>query len=78
MKTMLEKLKELLNKTVDIDINTEINENTVILRDLNIDSLDMVELVCAVEEEFDISIADKKIKSLITIGDLIDYIKSQQ
>lgn len=75
---MLEKLKQILNETVDIDNDIEIDENTVILRDLNVDSLDMVELVCAVEDEFDISIADKKIKSIITIKDLIDYIESQQ
>lgn len=75
---MLEKLKEILNETVDVDKEIDINENTVILRDLDVDSLDMVELVCAVEDEFDIEIADKKIKSIVTIGDLIDYIESQQ
>lgn len=75
---MLEKLKEILNETVDVDKEIDINESTVILRDLDIDSLDMVELVCAVEDEFDIEIADKKIKSIVTIGDLIDYIESQQ
>ncbi len=75
---MIEKLKQILKETVDIKTEIEIDENTVILRDLGVDSLDMVELVCAVEDEFDIQIADKKIKSLVTIGDLIDYIESQQ
>ena len=75
---MIENLKQILRDTIDVDTNIEIDENTVILRDLNVDSLEMVELVCAVEDEFDIEIADKKIKSLVTIGDLIDYIKSQQ
>ena len=75
---MIDKLKEVLFSTVDIDKNIQIDENTVILCDLGVDSLEMIELVCAVEEEFDIEIADKKIKSLVTIGDLIDYIKSQQ
>ena len=75
---MIDKLKEILFSTVDIDKNIQIDENTVILCDLGVDSLEMIELVCAVEEEFDIEIADKKIKSLVTIGDLIDYIKSQQ
>lgn len=75
---MIEKLKQILNETVDVKTEIAINENTVILRDLGVDSLDMVELVCAVEDEFDIEIADKKIKSLVTIGDLIKYIESQQ
>ncbi len=75
---MIEKLKEILHATVDVDTDLEITEDTVILRDLDVDSLDMIELVCAVEDEFDIEIADKKIKSLVTIGDLINYIEAQQ
>jgi acyl carrier protein len=75
---MINKLKELLISTVDVEEDIQLYEDTVILRDLGVDSLEMVELVCAVEDEFDIEIADKKIKTLVTIGDLIDYIKSQQ
>lgn len=75
---MIEKLRQILRNTIDVDTNIEIDKNTIILRDLGVDSLEMIELVCAVEDEFDIEIADKKIKSLVTIGDLIDYINSQQ
>lgn len=75
---MIEKLKEILKETVEVSAETEINEDTVILRDLGVNSLDMIELVCAVEDEFDIEIADKKIKSLVTVGDLIAYIEAQQ
>lgn len=75
---MINKLKELLVATVDVKEDIQLTEDTVILRDLGVDSLEMVELVCAVEDEFDIEIADKKIKSLVTIGDLIEYIESQQ
>lgn len=75
---MIDKLIKILNETVDVNSNISITKDTVILRDLGVDSLDMVELVCAVEDEFDIEIADKKIKSIITIGDLIEYIESQQ
>lgn len=75
---MIDKLIKILNETVDVDSNIVITEDTVILRDLGVDSLDMIELVCAVEDEFDIEIADKKIKSIITIGDLIEYIESRQ
>ena len=75
---MLETLKKLLNETIGTDINIELNESTIILRDLKLNSLDMVALICAVEDEFDIEIADKKIKSIVTIGDLISYIESQR
>jgi len=72
---MINKLKDILiSYTGNKDI--QITENTVILRDLGLNSLEMIELICAVEEEFDIEIADKKIRSIVTIGDLIKIIES--
>ncbi len=73
---MLERLKNLIypiisNKEITID------ENTVILKDLDINSYDIVEFICVLEEEFDISVPDKKIKSFVTIGDIIKYIEEQ-
>lgn len=75
---MIERIKCLIFETVNIDKSTTINEDTVILRDLNLDSLELVSLVCAVEDEFDVEIPDKDIKKIITVGDLISFIKSQQ
>ena len=75
---MLNKIKNILNQTSSFDKNIVIDENTVILRDLKINSLELVSLVCNVEDEFDIEIADNDIKLLITIGDLIEYIESHQ
>ena len=74
---MIDKLKEILISTIG-NKNIEINENTVILRDLGLNSLETIELICAVEEEFDIEIANKKIRSIVTIGDLLKIIESQQ
>lgn len=74
---MINKLKEILISTIG-NKNIEINENTVILRDLGLNSLETIELICAVEEEFDIEIANKKIRSIVTIGDLLKIIESQQ
>ncbi len=72
---MINKLKDILiSYTGNKDI--QINESTVILRDLGLNSLEMIELICAVEEEFDIEIADKKIRTIVTIGDLIKTIES--
>lgn len=75
---MINKLKEILISTIDIKEDIQIDENTVILRDLELNSLEMIALVCAVEDEFDIEISDKKIRSIVTIGDLINKIESQQ
>ena len=71
---MLEQIKNIIypmlpNKEIAID------ENTVILKDLGMNSYDIVELICVFEEEFDISVPDKKVRTFITIGDIIKYIK---
>lgn len=74
---MLERIKNLVYPVLS-NKDVVINENTVILKDLDINSYDIVELICIIEEEFDVSIPDKKIKSLVTIGDIIKYIESQK
>ena len=69
---MIEKINEILQRIVKLD------EGITILRDLDVDSMQLVSLVCAVEDEFDIEITDKEIKRIITIGDLINYIQACQ
>lgn len=46
--------------------------------DLNADSLDVVELIMALEEEFDIEIPDEDAEKIKTVGDAVDYIKEKQ
>lgn len=75
---MLERLKRIVCENTDVNSDIIIDESTVILRDLGIDSLDIVELICVVEDEFCVEIADKDIKKLITIGDIITYIETHQ
>ena len=43
--------------------------------DLGADSLDIVELIMALEEEFDIEIADTDAEKIVTVGDVVEYIK---
>lgn len=74
---MLEKLKVIALKTME-DKSIEITEDSRLLADLKLNSLDLVNLVCEVEDEFDIEIPDKKLKTLITVGDVLDFIKSQK
>ncbi len=57
-----------------------VTENTVTLEasfvdDLGADSLDIVELVMALEEEFDMEIPDTDAEKVVTVGDVVDYIK---
>lgn len=75
---MIEKINEILHYTVKVDSQKKVDEKTVILRDLEINSMELVSLICAVEDEFDIEIPDKALKRIITIGDLMAFIKSQE
>lgn len=52
----------------------EINRNTSFVNDLNADSLDTVELVMELEDEFDLTIPDEEAEKLKTVGEAIDYI----
>ena len=74
---MLEKLKVIALKAME-EKNIEITEESRLLADLKLNSLDLINLVCVVEDEFDIEIPDKKLKTLITIGDVLDFIESQK
>ena len=73
---MIEKLIAII-KDFKEDPSLEINENTVLVSDLEMDSFDLVQLVCEVEEEFGIRIPDKALKNFITIGDVVKYIESK-
>ena len=46
--------------------------------DLGADSLDIVELIMALEEEFDLEIPDKEAEKIATVGDAVEYIKAHQ
>ena len=74
---MLEKIIEIVYPLLE-DKSTNINENTVLLTDLGLNSFELVELVCVIEDEFDIEIPDKKIKTLITVKDVINFIEGQK
>jgi len=67
------RLKNYLQEDYDIGPE-EVNETTTLAEDLNFDSLDMVELVQDIEEEFDIDIADEEAEELKTFGQAVDFI----
>ncbi len=72
---ILDTLKKLLEEQLDVDPAT-ISESTNIIDDLGADSLDMVELMMSVEEEFNITINDSDAQNFKTIGDVIAYIEA--
>jgi len=72
---VFEKIKEILAAKLDVDAE-EMSLDTKIADDLGADSLDVVELLMAIEDEFDVEIPDEEIEKLKTIGDVVDYIQN--
>lgn len=68
-----QKVKEILAKQLSCDVE-KIKRETNIATDLGADSLDLVEILMSLEEEFSISIPDEAIPSIKTVGELVDYI----
>ena len=71
---MKEEIIELIFNNLEIDKN-KINESTNLIADLDVESLDLVDLVAAFEEKYGIEILDKDVKNLQTVGDIIKYIE---
>ena len=73
---MLEKIKEMVAEQLNVDA-AEITEATSFKDDLGADSLDLFELVMALEEEYEIEIPYEELENLTTVGSVADYLKSK-
>ena len=73
---MLEKIKEMVAEQLNVDA-AEITEATSFKDDLGADSLDLFELVMALEEEYEIEIPSAELENLTTVGSVADYLKSK-
>lgn len=74
---MLNKVIEILAEKLDKDAS-EIEATAKIKDDLGADSLDMVEIVMEIEEEFDIEVEDADTASIITVQDIVDYVEKKK
>lgn len=74
---MLEAVKEILAKQLIIDVDT-IDENTNIVNDLGADSLDVVEMLMTIEEEYGIVVPDDVVVTFVTVGDVARYAENNQ
>jgi len=71
--TTLERVKGLVADHLCIPVDS-ISDNADIVKDLNADSIDLVEMVMTLEDEFGISIPDEKISTMKTIADIVKFI----
>lgn len=74
---MLEKLTEIIREQTGDDTIT-INRDSVLLADLGINSFDLINLVCVLEDEFEVEIPDRVIGDFKTVGDVMDYISTDR
>ena len=72
---IFDKMKEVLAEQFDIDPE-QITRNTDLMNDLGADSLDLVELIMTLEEEYGISATDESIYEHKTVGEISDYIET--
>ena len=68
-----DKVKKIIAEKLSVDI-AEVVPEASFVDDLGADSLDLVELIMSMEEEFDIEISDEKAEELVTVKDAIDYV----
>jgi acyl carrier protein len=72
-----DKVKEIISQQLDVDV-AQIKPESQFIEDLGADSLAIVELVLAFEEQFDINIPDEDTEKIRTVGDAINYITSRK
>ena len=69
-----EKIQKIISEVLGVDEDS-ITMDTTFVDDLGADSLDVVELIMALEEKFEVEIPDSDAEKVVTIGDVVDYIK---
>lgn len=73
---MLERVKEIVQEQLNLE-GVEITESSSFKEDLGADSLDLFELVMAFEEEYGIEIPSEDLEKIVTVGDIMTYMKNK-
>jgi acyl carrier protein len=72
---MFEKIQEIIADKLSVDAQ-DITLDSSFIDDLNADSLDIVELIMALEDELDLEIPDEEVEGFKTVGDVVNYVKA--
>lgn len=75
MSTTYDRILEIFKEVLDFPVEQEIQENFT-FKELEIDSMDLVEVIFAIEEEFDIEIPDENLKTFDTVGSAIRFVEN--
>ncbi|UCH07530.1 MAG: acyl carrier protein [Deltaproteobacteria bacterium] len=75
--SIAERIKKIICEQLEVNEKDVVPEASFV-DDLGADSLDQVELIMAMEEEFDISISDEEAEKIVTVRDAIEYVEKNQ
>ena len=73
---VFDKIKEIIVEQLSVD-ESMVTLETNLMKDLEADSLDAVEIIMAIEEEYDIEIPDEEAEKFQLVGDLVKYVEEQ-
>jgi acyl carrier protein len=74
MASVFERVRKIAAEQLGVD-EGEVTMESSFIEDLNADSLDLVELIMSLEEEFGMEISDEEAEGLVTVGDAVEYIQ---
>ncbi len=74
---MLEKIQEMIVEALGVDA-AKVTETASFKEDLGADSLDLFELVMALEDEYGVEIPTEELEKMVTVGDVVKYIEQNQ
>lgn len=75
---ILDRVKDVIGEQLGIEDLDTITLDTTFIDDMGADSLDVVELIMALEEEFDMEIPEVEAEKISSVGDVVEYIKNNQ
>lgn len=74
---MEQKVKTIIAEQLEVD-REMLSDNTSFIDDLSADSIDLLELVLAFEDEFDVTFDEEDVKCIKTVGDIVEYIENKK
>lgn len=73
---VFEKIKEILAEQLDIENEDSITMESLLIEDLGADSLDSIDIVMSIEDEFKLEVPDEVIEDMSSVADIVNYIEN--